>query len=71
MFLNQFLMVKNMLRKIGESLLMLLSTYASYAILVRVTYVIPVCFPYTQDLPLDDSFLYLGIEMEAIVFSLD
>ena len=71
MFLNQFLMVKNMLRKIGESLLMLLSTYASYVILVRVTYLIPVYFPYTQDLPPDYSFLYLGIEMEAIVFSLD
>ena len=42
-----------------------------------MTCMIPVCFSYTQDLPLDDFSLCLGIEMveilrvEARVFSLD
>ena len=49
----------------------------SRVVLVHMTCMIPVCFSYTQDLPLDDFSLCLGIEMveilrvEARVFSLD
>ena len=92
MFLDQFLVVKNMTRKTRESLFMLLLVvcpvhmayescarvlYASCEMLMHVVCVILVHFSYTQDLPPDNSSLYLSTEMveismvEARVFSLD
>ena len=85
MFLDQFLVVKDMPRKNEKSLLILLPMCASRAILVHVVCAIlmyvasahPMQFSYTQDLPPDDSSLCLGIKMveisrvEARVLSLD
>ena len=55
----------------------MVSLCKSHVVLVHMAYVILVCFSYTQDLPPDDSSLYLGTEMveisriEVIVFYLD